>query len=158
MAKPTPVKCQFISNTADETLLLGANIGSRINAPTILSLSGDLGSGKTTFVQGLAKGLDVPDDYYITSPTYTLCNEYPGRLSLFHFDFYRLGDAVDIYSTGFFEKLDSNGIIAVEWADRLAEDLKMDHLDMTFIMCDNTSRIINITAIGPEPALLVNNL
>ncbi|MCJ7773069.1 MAG: tRNA (adenosine(37)-N6)-threonylcarbamoyltransferase complex ATPase subunit type 1 TsaE, partial [Desulfobacterales bacterium] len=94
--------------------MLGVKIGKCIMTPMIITLTGDLGSGKTAFIQGLAKGLDVPEDYYITSPTYILCNEYPGRFPLFHFDFYRLGDATDIYSTGFYEKIDSNGIIAVE--------------------------------------------
>ena len=87
------------TNSAEETKRLGRKIGSLIDDPIVLALSGDLGSGKTVFVQGLARGLDVPPDYYITSPTFTLVNEYPGRLRLFHIDLYRLdhfGDLEDI--------------------------------------------------------------
>ncbi|MBW1815313.1 MAG: tRNA (adenosine(37)-N6)-threonylcarbamoyltransferase complex ATPase subunit type 1 TsaE, partial [Deltaproteobacteria bacterium] len=113
---------------------------------------------KTAFVQGLAKGLDVPEDYYITSPTYTLLNEYPGRFPLYHFDFYRLENADDIYSTGFYEKLDNRSIIAVEWADRLSEDLHVGHIRMEFIIRDDDSRILNITAIGHEPIHLIKKL
>ncbi len=158
MPRQSLVKFQFISNSAEETRSLGVKIGKRIQSPAILILIGNLGSGKTVFVQGIAKGLDVPEDYYITSPTYTLLNEYPGRFPLFHFDFYRLENAADIYSTGFYEKLESTGIIAVEWADRLSEDLNVDHLRMDFAAREDNSRIINITAIGLEPIHLIAKL
>ena len=73
-----------------DTQRLGQQIGRLINEPTTIALIGDLGSGKTAFVQGLARGLEVPSTYYITSPTFTLVNEYPGRLPLYHIDLYRL--------------------------------------------------------------------
>lgn len=158
MPKSTLFKFQFISNSVEETQMLGVKIGKCMMTPTIITLTGDLGSGKTVFVQGLAKGLDVPEDYYITSPTYTLCNEYPGRFPLFHFDFYRLGDATDIYNTGFYEKIDSNGIIAVEWSDRLSEGLNTDRLDISFIIQDDDARIIKIAATGLEPINLVKKI
>jgi tRNA threonylcarbamoyladenosine biosynthesis protein TsaE len=154
----TPFKIQFISNSVEETQSLGIKIGQNIHIATVITLFGDLGSGKTAFVQGLAKGLDVPEDYYITSPTYTLLNEYPGRFPLHHFDFYRLEDIADIYSTGFYEKLDTNGIIAVEWAERLSQDLNRDHVNMEFVIRDDDSRIINITAVGLEPIQLVKKI
>jgi tRNA threonylcarbamoyladenosine biosynthesis protein TsaE len=153
-----PFQFQFISTSVEETLTLGIKIGRHIHTPILIILFGDLGSGKTAFVQGLAKGLDVPDDYYITSPTYTLLNEYPGRFPLCHFDFYRLENTADIYSTGFYEKLDSESIIAVEWADRLTKDLYVDHIRMEMIIRDDDSRIINIEAIGKESAKLVKKL
>ncbi|MBW1848365.1 MAG: tRNA (adenosine(37)-N6)-threonylcarbamoyltransferase complex ATPase subunit type 1 TsaE [Deltaproteobacteria bacterium] len=158
MPTQTPLRFQFISTSVEETQSLGIKIGRHIHTATLITLSGDLGSGKTAFVQGLAKGLDVPEDYYITSPTYTLLNEYPGRFPLYHFDFYRLENAADIYSTGFYEKLDNRSIIAVEWADRLSEDLHVDHIRMEFIIRDDDSRILNITAIGHEPIHLIKKI
>ena len=80
---------KLTTHSLDETLSLGINIGKMLNAGAIIALTGDLGSGKTSFVQGLAKGLDVSERYYITSPTFTLINEYPGRYRLFHIDLYR---------------------------------------------------------------------
>jgi len=158
MPTQTPFRIQFISNSVEETQSLGKKIGHHIHTATLITLSGDLGSGKTAFVQGLAKGLDVPEDYYITSPTYTLLNEYPGRFPLCHFDFYRLENAADIYNTGFYEKLDNKSIIAVEWANRLPDDLLVDHIHMDFTIRDDDSRILNITAIGYEPIHLIKNL
>ena len=83
-------KIDITTHSVQETRELGQNIGRLISQPITLALIGDLGSGKTAFVQGLAQGLDVPADYYITSPTFTLINEYPGRLALIHIDLYRL--------------------------------------------------------------------
>ena len=90
---------KYTTHSPEETFDLGRKIGSLIDDPIVLALSGDLGSGKTVFVQGLARGLEVQPEYYITSPTFTLVNEYPGRLRLFHIDLYRLdhfGDLEDI--------------------------------------------------------------
>jgi len=155
MALHTPFTIQMKTGSVKETQLLGIKLGQNIHGPLLISLFGDLGAGKTAFVQGLAKGLDVPDDYYITSPTYTLLNEYPGRYPLYHFDFYRLESEDDIADTGFYERLDTKGIIAVEWAERLSDDLDMDHIRMEFFIEEDDSRNINITAIGPELTQLV---
>jgi tRNA threonylcarbamoyladenosine biosynthesis protein TsaE len=75
-----------MTRTVAETQKLGQSIGKWIQQPLVIALTGDLGSGKTAFVQGLAEGLEVPGQYYITSPTFTLINEYPGRLPFFHID------------------------------------------------------------------------
>ena len=158
MAKQISSKFTFTSRSVEETQALGAKIGQSIHTGTIITLIGDLGSGKTAFVQGLAKGLDVPEDYYITSPTYTLLNEYPGRLPLYHYDFYRLEGPADIYSTGFYETLDSKCVVAVEWAERLLDTLTVDYLKMELIIQDDDSRIINITAMGKEPTQLIHKI
>jgi tRNA threonylcarbamoyladenosine biosynthesis protein TsaE len=133
-------------------------MGLQADTSITILLTGDLGSGKTAFVQGLAKGLDVPEEYYITSPTYTLLNEYPGRFPLFHFDFYRLEDMEDIYSTGFFDIINSNGIIVAEWADRISGDLEMDHVRIEFIVHDDDTRTITVYAIGPDTVRLIEKL
>jgi tRNA threonylcarbamoyladenosine biosynthesis protein TsaE len=85
----------------------------------LISLTGPLGCGKTAFVQGLAEGLGVPQEYYITSPTFTLINEYPGRLPLYHVDLYRLDDLVELEDIGLDEILAAEGVVAVEWAEKL---------------------------------------
>ena len=91
-------KLEISTHSADKTRQLGRSIGRLINQPLVIALIGDLGSGKTAFVQGLAAGLDVAGDYYITSPTFTLINEYPGRLPLYHADLYRLETIGDLAS------------------------------------------------------------
>ncbi|RTZ95517.1 MAG: tRNA (adenosine(37)-N6)-threonylcarbamoyltransferase complex ATPase subunit type 1 TsaE [Deltaproteobacteria bacterium] len=113
---------------AEQTFQLGRIVGRQIKTGTILTLTGDLGSGKTAFVQGLARGLDVPPDYYITSPTYTLVNDYPGRLPFYHVDLYRLATLTDIEEIGLRDIISGNVVTAIEWADRLHKDDLDDHL------------------------------
>lgn len=118
---------QITTHSPDETRKLGEIIGKNIHGKLTIALSGDLAAGKTVFVQGLARGLAVPADYYITSPTYTLINEYPGRLKLFHADLYRIAGgntgkifhASELIDIGFEECEASDGVLVVEWADRL---------------------------------------
>ena len=109
---------ELTTHSLDETLSLGKNIGKMLKAGVIIALTGDLGSGKTSFVQGLAKGLDVSEKYYITSPTFTLINEYPGRFRLSHIDLYRIEDPLELDELGFYEIIDSNNYKA------LLDDLK----------------------------------
>jgi tRNA threonylcarbamoyladenosine biosynthesis protein TsaE len=135
-------KYQITSESVDETRKLGKIIGSAVSAGTVLALSGDLGSGKTAFVRGLAEGLEVPDDYYITSPSYTLINEYSGRFYLFHVDLYRITDPVDIEDIGLYEIFDEEAVVAVEWADRIEQKLLPDSITLHFeITGDNTRNI-----------------
>lgn len=112
----------IITSSAAETRKLSFDIGKRLQISTILRLMGDLGSGKTCFVQGLAKGLDVPEGYEITSPTYTLVHEFPGRLPLVHIDLYRIHDEFDAEAIGLWEILCQESIVVVEWADRLRDE------------------------------------
>ena len=149
-------KYQITSGSVDETKKLGKIIGSAVSAGTVLALTGDLGSGKTSFVQGLAEGLEVPDDYYITSPSYTLINEYPGRFPLFHVDLYRISDPVDIEDIGLYEILDDNAVVAVEWADRMEQKLLPDSITIHFELTGEESRKICITAYNFKNADLFN--
>lgn len=148
---------EIITHSLEETLELGQKIGGLLQEGTI-ALIGDLGSGKTSFVQGLAKGLDVPGDYYITSPSFTLINEYPGRCRLFHADLYRIEDQIDLEETGLYEILDSKGVVAIEWADRIQENLFNEHVSIQFEILDDTSRKICLTAYGPEAVNLLKKL
>jgi len=144
--------------SADETRELGKKIGTLINQPVIISLIGDLASGKTAFVQGLAQGLQVSHDYYITSPTFTLINEYPGRLPLLHVDLYRLDSLHDFEDIGLDELLYDQAVIAIEWADKLDDSLLSDYLAMTFEIIDDHCRQISIKAYGQNETNLVREL
>jgi tRNA threonylcarbamoyladenosine biosynthesis protein TsaE len=151
-------KYQITTRSVDETQKLGKIIGAAVTAGTVLALTGDLGSGKTAFVQGLARGLEVPDDYYITSPSYTLINEYPGRFSLFHVDLYRITDSVDIEDIGLYEIFDNDAVVAVEWADRIEQKLLPDPITIHFEITDDDTRKICITAYDLKNANLLKNI
>jgi len=149
---------QITTRTPDETQKLGKAIGKWIEHPLVIGLSGDLGSGKTAFVQGLAEGLEVPDGYYITSPTFTLINEYPGRLPLFHIDLYRLDDICDLEDIGLDELLHDPAVIAIEWAEKMSDDLPAEHLTMVFEITGDDYRKINLIAYGHNLVNLIKTL
>ena len=143
---------------AEETKQLGQKIGSLIDDPMVLALSGDLGSGKTVFVQGLARGLDVPPEYYITSPTFTLVNEYPGRLRLFHIDLYRLDHFGDLEDIGLHDILSSRAVVAIEWSEKLPEDYASNYMKIVFEIIDDDTRKINLIAYGHDATVLIKAL
>jgi tRNA threonylcarbamoyladenosine biosynthesis protein TsaE len=141
-----------------DTKKLGEKIGKRLKGKIVLTLTGDLGSGKTSFVQGLARGLEVPNDYYITSPSYTLINEYPGRHPLAHVDLYRLEDPVDFEDIGLYEILDDNYVVAIEWADRIPQELLPDHIRIKFEISGDKSRKICMSAHGVNSSNLLKEI
>ena len=151
-------RVEIETHSAAETRQLGRKIGILLKQPLIIALIGDLGSGKTAFVQGLAQGLDVPADYYITSPTFTLINEYPGRLALIHVDLYRLETVRDLEDIGLDELLYDQAVLAVEWADKLKDNLADSYLSMQFEIIDDEYRKINLIAHGQNAISLVNAL
>ena len=104
------------TKSPDETWALAGLLADELGAGTVIALHGDLGAGKTCFVQGLAAALGI--DEPITSPTYTLIGEYEGRLSLHHIDLYRLSGPAEALGLGLEEYFDANGITAIEWAER----------------------------------------
>ena len=111
----------FISHSPAETEALGEKIGRAAERGHVIALSGDLGAGKTQFVKGLARGLEIPGRVH--SPTFTLVNEYGGgRLKLFHLDLYRLETREQILSAGIGEYLSPDGVAVIEWAERIFED------------------------------------
>ena len=149
---------EIISHSLDETHHLGQALGSLAPARIILALIGDLGAGKTSLVQGIAKGLDIPANYYITSPSYTLINEYPGRSTLFHVDLYRIETLEDLNDIGFYDILEENGVIAVEWADKLGQELFSEYMSLNIECLGNDSRKISLTAYGLEAVNLLGKL
>lgn len=114
-------RIQTVSLSPEATFRLGEAIGRCLKKGDIIALSGDLGSGKTCFTQGLAKGLDVLAGYNVTSPTFTLMNEYPGRLRLYHLDVYRLAGPRDIEEIGYEDYFYGPGVIVVEWAEKVEQ-------------------------------------
>ncbi len=108
------------SASPDETESIAIELAKEAKAGSIYTLSGDLGVGKTVFARGFARGLGIMSP--VTSPTFTLVNEYrKGRLPLYHFDVYRLGEAEELYDTGFEDYLENGGVVLIEWAERIEE-------------------------------------
>ena len=105
----------FIAKSEKDTENLGFMLGKRLKPASIVCLFGDLGAGKTVFVRGLARALGYPGR--VTSPTFTIVNEYPGRRELFHFDMYRLSSADELFDIGWEDYLARGGICAVEWSE-----------------------------------------
>ena len=146
---------QVINHSVKETQQLGQILGTGIHQPIIIALTGDLGSGKTAFVQGLAKGLDVSEKYYITSPTFTLINEYPGRRRLFHVDLYRIDHITELEEIGLDEILYQGAVVAIEWADKLPEGALSNHLAFQFKLISDESRQIDLFAYGHSESNLL---
>ena len=114
---------RFLTHSPEETEALGESLGRRLRGGEIVAYYGGLGAGKTAFTRGLARGLDI--SARVTSPTYTIVNEYlGGRLPLFHFDMYRLSSADDLFDIGWEDYLQRGGVCAVEWSENVQEALE----------------------------------
>lgn len=139
----------------DETRRLGRCLGEFIEKPLVILLSGDLGAGKTCFSQGLARGLGVPEEVPISSPSYTLMNPYQGRLELYHFDLYRLSDPDDLLELGMDDYLPGEGVAVVEWAN-LFTGLAKEYLAIHFTHQQGDRRNIDCRAAGPAAEALLD--
>lgn len=136
------------SASAEETRRIGEIIGEMAEAGTLIALRGDLGSGKTALIQGIARGLKVPEAVYVTSPSYTLINEYPGRFPLFHIDLYRVSE-LDFEDIGLYDILDSRAaVVAIEWAERLNPECPFEGFTLQMEITGENSRSIVIAADG----------
>ena len=135
----------YRTHSPEETEKIGASLGKILTPGTVIAYRGDLGAGKTAFTRGLARGLGYRD--LVTSPTYTIVNEYlGGRLPLFHFDMYRLASADDLWDIGWDDYLDRGGICAVEWSENVAEALENPSL-ITIEKTGEESRRITIEGV-----------
>ena len=116
---------ELLSHSPEDTEDIGARLAEQLEPGAVVAFTGDLGAGKTAFTRGLARGLGIPDR--ITSPTFTIVNEYEGgRLPLFHFDMYRLGSADELFDIGWEDYLRRGGVCAVEWSENIADALEED--------------------------------
>ncbi len=147
------------SQSSERTKEIGRVLGQAITSQCAIALTGDLGAGKTTFTQGFAKGLEVPEAYYITSPTYNIINEYPGRLPLFHLDLYRLGSADELEYLGLDDIIAIEGVMIVEWPELLEERPDLITFDLTIALetDDAFDRVISLISSGLEGANLLRN-
>jgi tRNA threonylcarbamoyladenosine biosynthesis protein TsaE len=143
------------TTSPEETAALGKRLGAACEPGTIVALVGDLGAGKTRFVKGLASGLGIGEDD-VTSPTFVLMSLHPGRIPLAHIDLYRL-DAVDLPSLGFYDVRD-DGVVVMEWADKVDEKLLGDHIRIEFEVAGESSRRLMFHARGERSAKLLRAL
>ena len=133
---------EFITNSPEQTELLGEKLAEKLTGGEVIAYFGGLGAGKTAFTRGLARGLGCRE--IITSPTYTIVNEYlGGRLPLFHFDMYRLRSSDDLFDIGWEDYLDRQGICAVEWSENVADAME-DAITITLEKLGGDSRRITI--------------
>ena len=133
---------EFITNSPDETEKIGEALGKNIKPGTVIAYRGDLGAGKTAFTRGLARGLGSTE--LVTSPTYTIVNEYlGGRMPLFHFDMYRLRSSDDLWDIGWEDYLERGGVCAVEWSENVSDALE-DPIFITIEKLGEESRRITL--------------
>ncbi len=138
------VTCQ--TETAEETRAIGEQVGRAARAGDVVLLVGELGAGKTVFTQGLAQGLRV--EATVNSPTFVLLHEYHGRLTLYHYDLYRLSNIEDTVSKEWQEFLYGDGVSVVEWANRARDLLPPEHLLIEFAIDSETRRVLKLVGVG----------
>jgi tRNA threonylcarbamoyladenosine biosynthesis protein TsaE len=142
------------SHSEAETQAIGEKLGARLGPGDVINLSGELGAGKTCFVQGLARGLGVPPERRVASPTFTLVNEHMGRLKLFHIDLYRIGDPGELDEIGLPETLDAGGVVVVEWFEKFPERMPARRIDLHIDVTSPTDRVLKLQGRGGAEAQL----
>ncbi len=142
-----------------ETIELGEKIGTAVVPGTIIALTGDLGSGKTAFARGLARGMGVPETCPVTSPSYTLVNQYDGALmTLYHIDLYRLSCPEDTVDIGMEEILSMDQVAAIEWADRFSVKPWDEDIEIAFEITGENSRRIMLRPYTERGYALLNRI
>lgn len=137
----------YHSTSPAETEAFAASLGRTLKGGEVLAFRGQMGAGKTCFVRGLAAGMGVSGE--VCSPTFALVHEYPGPITLYHFDMYRIHDLDDLYSTGFFDYLeDEQAVLAIEWSEQIAEALPEQVLFITLEATGETTRTITLERSG----------
>jgi tRNA threonylcarbamoyladenosine biosynthesis protein TsaE len=131
----------FISNSAEETIAAGRSYARIARQGDVFALTGDLGAGKTQFVKGFVAGLESRAE--VTSPTFVLVHEYgDGRLPVYHFDFYRLGNSEAVLRIGFDDYVFGEGVSLIEWADRYSDLIPKEAKWLSFELKDENTRVI----------------
>ena len=138
------METQIVTQSAEETDMLARSLGESCSGGEVLLLIGELGSGKTSFTQGLARGLGVAE--YVHSPTFTLVNQYHGRLPLYHIDLYRIESQAEALDLGIEEYIYGDGVCVVEWADKALGVFPVDRLLVQFIDLGGTRRRLTLNA------------
>lgn len=140
-------KVVYSARNAGHTKSIAGQLSKIAKAGDVIGLVGDLGAGKTTFTQGFAKGLGVPDGVYVNSPTFTIINEYPTHPKIYHLDFYRLADADELIETGYDDLLNDSAICIIEWFDQIPEAWPEEFLRIE-IREDKSGRILELGLRG----------
>jgi len=136
---------KITSRSSEETISLGSRIAAKLGPGAVVCLHGSLGSGKTTFVKGMALTLSIDED--ITSPSFTIMSEYEGSLPLYHLDLYRIDSLEEFELLGVEELFYGTGITMIEWAEKIEALLPKDHISITFVVEKNGNRTITFTGI-----------
>ena len=136
---------QFVSHSVEETERFGEALAQELRAGDVLAFTGSLGMGKTAFTRGLARGLGCRGR--VTSPTFTIVNEYEGKTPLFHFDMYRLGSSDELFDIGWDDYLARGGVCAVEWSERVSDALPEDTIFVDIARGEEgeNTRVITVT-------------
>ena len=151
-----------ISHSPEETLQLGKSLGSSLIPGDIILLNGDLGAGKTHLTQGICYGVGLDEGSYIRSPTFTLINEYQGKLPIYHIDLYRIDSLEEIYSLGLEEILFNQGVTIIEWAEKLRSPKNhknlilniQDRIEINIEIISDSEREFTFNTFFPEPRSL----
>ncbi|MGN0643137.1 MAG: tRNA (adenosine(37)-N6)-threonylcarbamoyltransferase complex ATPase subunit type 1 TsaE [Huintestinicola sp.] len=145
---------EYKTSSPEETIELAEKIGSRLTGGEVIAYKGGLGAGKTTFTRGLAIGMGLPDN--VSSPTFAIVNEYhgKGRLSLYHFDMYRISSGEALETTGFFDYMSKDSVIAAEWSENIEDDLDKNTITITIERLSEEERRITLSV--PESEAFVN--
>lgn len=138
---------RFITSSPRQTMKLGRRLGEILKAGDVVALEGELGSGKTLFASGVARGVGVPADDPVVSPSFTIMFKYNGSCPLYHFDFYRLR-AEDAFDTGLEDVLGRSGITVIEWADRVRNILPPDLIRVVLSYAGEGKRLVEIEFVG----------
>ena len=134
------------TTTPEETIRVGQEIGKMLTPNTVVALRGDLGAGKTTLVKGIARGLNIEEE--ITSPTFVIISEYPGRLPLYHMDLYRISGSDEFLDLGAEELFTGGGVTVIEWSERIRSLLPGDCIYITIAFdSDPARRVISVEGI-----------
>ncbi len=141
-----------------ETIKLGQKLGAVLKEGDVIALVGELGSGKTWFAKGIAIGLGISPGTVITSPSFSLLNEYEGRCTFFHMDAYRLESLSDFISAGLDEYFFRDGVVAMEWADRWPEILPDWRVKVEFAIVDDHLRKIILSGYHARAVEILNNV
>ena len=143
-------RLEILSTSPGQTEQIGQILGGALAAGSVVALDGELGGGKTCFARGVVSAVAPESAGLVASPTFAIMNEYPGRTTVYHFDFYRLSGPGDIIELGFEEFLNGPGVVLAEWAERLGDLLPQESVRILFERVDDERRRIVIEAAGPR--------
>lgn len=135
---------KIMTRSAEETVALGERIGALLHGGEVIAYRGGMGAGKTTITRGISVGMGLGDE--VTSPTFAIVNEYRGqRLTLYHFDMYRITSAEDLEAAGFFEFMNDRSVIAAEWSENIEDELPQGTIFIDIARIDDDTREITVT-------------